>query len=120
MAADIILFSMTDEPHALLLGDAARGVVADCLGDTKHLEAEHIEPEVVDPDAGFAHQSLPTPLGVQPEAAVVVFSPDERDGADDAVRLGTQPDSPMPGFTALYLRQRDVPDISKRAVGGVQ
>src|SRR6185369_13429044 len=65
-SGDVIVLLHADQPHALALGNATRGQVADGLGDPQHVVAQHIEPVVGGDDQCLCHETASTPFRRQP------------------------------------------------------
>jgi len=81
-AGDEVSLFRGDDAHASLLGDAARGVIADRFRSAQDRKFEDVEPEVVDGDDGLGHQALAMPREAEPEATIVGLGFMQADGAD--------------------------------------
>jgi len=114
--ADELFFSHIHYAHPLFFRDSPRGGVDGSLGHSQNGKTERLEPEVIDPYAGFAHEPLAAPWDTQPESAVVAIAFDQADRPDNLRWLGDQTDGPVPRIAALCLWKRDVSAILERAI----
>ena len=92
----------------------------DGLWSAQVLEAEDIEPEVVDGDDGLGHQALAVPRQAEPEAAIVSC----RSGAEEMTPMWCSGDCfqskrPMPFVSALDCGESHIAIVGEGSVGGV-
>jgi hypothetical protein len=118
-AGDEVSLFGGDDPHAGLLGDAARGEISDGLWSAKDRETEAVKPEVIDGNDRLGHKALSMPREAKPEAAIVGTSFMQADGADVVLGRLLQSQRPLPFVAAFDSGERNVAVIGESTVFGV-
>lgn len=107
-ARNVLAVFPGDHAHALLFRYSARPGVGNRFGNAKHGELEHFKPVVSHCITCFGHQALMLPRQPQPEAAIISFTSEQANCADQLVRGASQAKRPGPFISAFDSRQGDI------------
>jgi hypothetical protein len=105
-----------DHAHSLLFRYSARPGVGNRFGNAKHRELEHFKPVVSYCVTCFGHQALTLPRQSQPETAIVSFTSEQANCADQLVRGASQAKRPGPFISAFNGRQGDITIVRVTAI----
>jgi hypothetical protein len=85
-ARNVVAVFPGDHAHALLFRYSARSGVGNRFGNAKHGKLEHFKPVVSYCVTCFGHQTLTLPRQSQPETAIISFTSEQANCADQLVR----------------------------------
>src|SRR6185437_16659165 len=115
-AGNVVAVFPGNHAHALLFRYAPRPAVRNSFGNTQQRKFEGVKPIVGHCFTSLGHQTLSLPWQTQPESAIIGFTAEQADSADQLARGAFQAKRPRPFVAMGDSRQDDIAIIRETTI----
>src|SRR6185437_404838 len=119
-AGNVITVFPGNDAHALLFRYAPRPAVRNSFGNTQQRKFEGVKPIVGHRFTSLGHQTLSLPWQTQPESAIIGFTAEQADSADQLARGAFQAKRPRPFVATRDGGQCDITVKLVSAIGWIR
>src|SRR6202453_4994219 len=119
-AANVIPHRRGNYPHPGFLRNSSRGNVGLRLRGAQNLEAQNVEPIIIDGNYRLGHQSPALPRQPEPVTAIVDQPLEQTYGPNQNLRRFLQSQRPVPLLSAFNGRKRLIAIIGEHSIRGIR